>query len=170
MAYGVCNVSIPTQNPEDIKFGINANDIQNGSVVVLGGLKTGYKDVYEAVAPTTGEEELWLVSGVEMMYEEVPHKSIRDYINVGGRPFRVYRLACLGADISKENLTIGTEATDMVAGAYVVASGAMKLALKATLTANDIVVGTVKDVFTRAGIKFAFIEFLRHSYKYTTSV
>lgn len=164
--HGVVIREVPSHDPVNYRSAVAASAIDNGCVVALTGLKTVdskimSREVWAAATPSTPAitDELWLVTGVELQYES--KKDLADYTNEAGKIFRVERCKDCIMAISKEALTIGTEATDMVAGAAVIATAANKLTLKASAVTNDIVVGTVVEVFTRAGLKFASIQFNR---------
>ena len=135
-----------------------ASDIENGHVVGLKNLKENERDLWIAEAPTAAAN-LWLVTGVELMYQEV--KSAADYINETGHPFRVERVLAGGIyAISTEGLTIAKEDTDLKVGSVVTfASGAHKLTVAASASSN--VVGKVIDIYTKAGQKFVAIEFAK---------
>ena len=147
---------LPSQNAVDYRFGVMESDIQNGHVVALDTLKE--HDLWTAKA-STNAANLWLVTGVELMYEETPRKHLWDYINEAGKAFRCERVLAGGIySISTEGLTIAAESTDLVAGAAVIfKSGDTKLTVAKSATGN--VVGKVIEVYTKAGMKFAAIEF-----------
>lgn len=148
---------VPSQDAPNYRHAIFETDIDNGHLVTLTALKEGEREVWMAKAPEA-DSELWFVSGTELMYDE--KKGIRDYTNIQGVPFRVERARDMIQAVSKEGLTIGAEETDLVRGAAVVCvAGETKMAVKATAAAGDVVVGKVIDVFVRAGMKFASIQF-----------
>lgn len=156
MANCVVIREITSQNPVDYRFALMNQDIQNGCVVKLGDLVEGHRDVYAAATPAA-TDELWLAVGVELMYEE--RKAITDYINKANIPFRVERVKAGGTyAISVDGLTASAE---IAAGNVVVATAANKLTVKASSASGDTVVGKVIEVYTRAGIKFAAIQFVK---------
>ena len=156
MAKCVVIREMPSQNAVDFRHAIMSADIENGHVVSLD--KMVDHDLWQAIAPAA-VENLWLVTGVELMYDE--RKSIADYINETGLPFRVERVLAGGTyAISTEGLTIAAPETDLVAGASVIyTAGADKLTV--AKTASGTVVGKVVDVYAKAGLKFAAIEFAK---------
>lgn len=155
--HGVIIRELPSHDPVNYRSAVCANDLDNGYVVSLTALKEGERELWLADDTPAAGDELWLVTGVEHLYEETKH--LVDYYNEAGKAFRVERCRDMICAISKEALTIGTEATDMVAGAVVVAGTTKKLTLKASAANGDVVIGRVAEVFTRGGIKFASIEF-----------
>lgn len=148
-----------SQNPIDYRFAVSTAAINNGRVVNLNGLKD--HDLYNIAATPTDEKNLWIVTGVELMYEEVPRKYLWDYENAANQPFRCERVQKgLILGISEDGLTAATASTDFVVGASVVfTSGTDKLTVKATGENGDIVIGKVIEVHTHAGVKIASIEF-----------
>ena len=160
MAKCVVIREMPSQNAVDFRHAIMSADIENGHVVSLDKLVD--HDLWQAVAPAA-VENLWLVTGVELMYEEYPRKHLYDYYNESGVPFRVERVLAGGTyAISTEGLTIAAPETDLVAGAAVVyTEGEDKLTVVASATDN--VVGKVIEVYTKAGMKFAAIEFAQEA-------
>lgn len=149
---------LPSQNAVDHRFGVYGSDIDNGSVVALSELKD--RDLWIAAA-ATDSANLWLVTGVELMYDET--KSIYDYTNVSGVPFRCERVLAGGIyAISTEGLTIATPATDLVKGASVIFnSGETKLTVAAT--ASGTVIGEVIEVEAKGGQTFAAIQFYKEA-------
>lgn len=153
---------LPSQNAVDYRFCKLAADIDNGHVVSL--TKMIDHDLWEGnAAPAKADENLWLVTGVELMYEETPRKHLWDFYNEAGRGFRCERVLAGGVySISKEGLTIADEEIDLVAGASVMfTAGENKLTVAAA--ASGTVIGKVIDVYTKAGVKFAAIEFAKNA-------
>lgn len=162
MANKYCVVirEMPSQDPVNYRFGVATEDLQNGSVVTLGELIDGERELYAASVPAAGTDELWLVTGVELMYKEDKH--ISEYINEAGHNFRVERLAAGGIyALSVEGLNVANPETDLVKGASVTAGAEAMLTVAATPAEGAAVVGKVIDVFNRAGMKFASIQFAR---------
>lgn len=148
---------MPSQNAVDYRFGVFGADIDNGHVVGLKELKD--HDLWVAEAPTKADN-LWLVTGVELMYEEYPRKYLYDYFNESGKPFRCERVLAGGTfAISSEGLNVADAATDLVVGASVMfVEGSDMLTVAAT--ASGTVVGKVIEVYKKAGQTFAAIEFV----------
>lgn len=156
MANCVVIREMPSQNAVDYRHAIMSADIENGHVVSLDKLVD--HDLWQAVAPAK-VENLWLVTGVELMYDE--RKALTDYINKTGLPFRCERVLAGGTfAISAEGLTVAAPETDLVKGAAVMyTEGEDKLIVAAT--ASGTVVGKVVDVYVKAGLKFVAIEFAK---------
>lgn len=156
MAKCVVIRELPSQNAVDYRHAVKSADIENGHVVSLGEMID--HDLWTAVAPDA-VENLWLVTGVELMYDE--RKNITDYVNESGKPFRVERVLAGGIfAISTEGLTIANPETDLVKGASVIyTAGAEKLTVAAA--ASGTVVGEVIDVYSKGGLKFAAIAFAK---------
>lgn len=149
---------MPSQNAVDYRFGVYGTDIDNGHVVGLKEMKD--HDLWIAEA-STDAANLWLVTGVELMYEENPRKHLYDYTNESGKPFRCERVLAGGTyAISAEGLTVANASTDLVAGAAVMfVSGSDKLTV--AKTADGTVIGKVIEVYTKSGMTFAAIEFFK---------
>lgn len=158
MAKCVVIREMPSQNAVDFRHAVMSADIENGHVVSLEKLVD--HDLWKAIAPTD-VANLWLVTGVELMYEENPRKHLSDYVNKSGLPFRCERVMAGGIfAISTEGLTIAAPETDLVIGANVkYVKGADKLTVAAA--AGGTIVGKVIDIYTKAGQKFAAIEFAK---------
>lgn len=157
MAHGVIIRELPSQDAVNYRFAKHTADLDNGQVISLDGLADGEHDVWK-VADASSGKEIWIVTGVELQYDE--KKQISDYVNEAGKPFRCERAEGMIVAISKEVLSFVTnEATDMVAGAWVGATAGNRLLLDAGETTLSDVYGQVIDVYTRGGIKFAAIEF-----------
>lgn len=145
---------LPSQNAVDYRFGVYGADIDNGHVVGLKELKE--RDLWVAEAPTAAEN-LWLITGVELMHDE--HKHLSDYTNETGVAFRCERVLAGGIyAISTEGLNVTAPETNLVKGASVAfASGSDKLTVAKSATGT--VVGEVIEVYTKAGQTFAAIKF-----------
>lgn len=154
MAHGVIIRETPSQDAVNYRFAKHTAALDNGQVVMLSALADGEHDIWKVESPTT--TDVWVVTGVELMYDE--KKQITEYENEAGKPFRCERAKDTVIAISKEALTFASnEATDMIVGSSVVVGTGLNLILSATKVGNTI--GTVIDVFTRGGIKFAAIRF-----------
>ena len=148
---------IVSHNPTDYRFAIADTELQNGMVVTLGGLKDGYRDVYEASAPAAGTDELWIVTGVELVYDQKIKNYLPEYKNQAGKIVRVERVAAgITMALSVDGLN-GAEGV-MKAGSVVTADATNKLTV-ATSPGSNTQVGKVIDVFTRGGLKFVSICF-----------
>lgn len=80
---------------KSVKFysGETATAIENGNVVALSGLMSGSREVFKGIAPAAVTNEVLLVAGVELIYDESTRaKGLDDFINVAGKPFRAYHL------------------------------------------------------------------------------
>lgn len=67
-------------------------EIENGNIVKLDGLMEDERELYKAVAPTasTGINDVVLVAGVEMEYDE-RKRNLDEFINKANYPVRGYR-------------------------------------------------------------------------------
>lgn len=72
--------------------GATATAIENGNVVALSGLVTGEREIFKGVAPSAVTDDVVLVAGVELIYDESTHKGLDDFINPANKPFRAYIL------------------------------------------------------------------------------
>lgn len=140
-----------TDNPADlvsVKYQVSDVNtaIENGNVVVVGGLLTGEREVRKATKPTatTPLNQLALIATPEMIYDETPRKTFADFINEAGVPARGYRLRS-GDVFSATMEAFGGRATlgDVVVGDIVETQADTKLNIVATLTASSTQVGKV---------------------------
>ena len=145
----------PSNNPTDYRFATLSSAANNGILVKLAAKETT-RDVYAASTTyTPGTDELWLATGVELVYEE--GKNIGDYQNPANKPFRVERVKAGGIyAISADGLTNGSDAAAEQL-CLAVTGGKMKIASSAG--SGESAVGTVISTFTRGGIKFVSIRF-----------
>lgn len=153
MAYAIVRTDLMhgTDNSADlvsIKYQVGTTDttIQNGSVVVVGGLMTGERDVYKGTAPTatTALSKLALIVTPELTYDETPRKTFADFTNSAGAIARgiYFRSkdvfsATIEAFAGRETLAA------VVVGDIVEVKADTKLNIVATLTASSTQVGTV---------------------------
>ena len=153
---------LPSQDAVNYRFGKLTTKIDNGHVIALTEMID--HDLWAAdAAPQKADDNLWLVTGVELMYEEYPRKHLWDYYNEANKAFRCERVLAGGIySISKEGLVIADEATDLVKGAAVMFNAGSN-ALTVAATAAGTVIGKVIDVYTKSGVKFAAIQFEKHA-------
>lgn len=90
-----------------------ATDIENGNVVKLSGLMSGEAEIYKCVAPeaTTAKEDIVLVAGVELMYDE-RKKNLDEFVNLKGVAFRGYQLHSSDVFSVTAEALAGTPAVD----------------------------------------------------------
>lgn len=82
-------------NIESVKF-FDASDnpapIENGHVVTLVGLVEGEREIMKGVAPTKTSDNVVLVAGVELMYDETVTHGFDEFENPADKPFRAFHL------------------------------------------------------------------------------
>ncbi|MDF2884228.1 MAG: hypothetical protein K0R54_4795 [Clostridiaceae bacterium] len=120
-----------------------ATAIENGSVVVLGSLISGEREVYTATTPTatTALSAIAIVTTPEVMVDE-RKKNLDEFINEAGDVITVDKLS--SGDIF--SLTAdGFDGTPTV-GYVVELTAGTKLSAVATLTAGSTQVGTIIDL------------------------
>jgi hypothetical protein len=87
-------------------------DLKNGSVIVLGDLVAGEREIKQVVVPTSvlaGAESVLLVAAPEMDYD--PRKQLKDFVNPANEAVRAYHLT---------RGDIFTVTDDMIVGSSVV--------------------------------------------------
>jgi hypothetical protein len=80
---------------KSVKYFVGATPtaLENGNVVTLSGLLTGEREIFKCVAPASATDEVVLVAGVELIYDESTRaKGLDDFINPANKAFRVYQL------------------------------------------------------------------------------
>ena len=113
-----------------------ATAIENGALVALGSLVSGELDLYTAEAVAAITNTVYLVDGVEVIYDESTVKGLHDFENVADKPFRV-RKPVVGDRFSISASMITALATAVVEGNVVeTPATGNKLAEKATATAT----------------------------------
>lgn len=129
-----------TKQPADLVSIKCANDIENGSIVKVGGLVTGEHDVYTMSTPTatTKLTEVVILGTPEVMYDE-RQKNLNEFINLKDDTARGYRL------ISNNIFSVTTDGIDgtAIVGSVIELQAGLKLKAVATLTAGSTKVGDV---------------------------
>lgn len=82
-----------------------ATEIENGSVVTLTGLETGEIDLYTSDPISAKTDDVYLVDGVEVMYDEQVTYGLDDFVNPADKAFRV-RKPAVGDRFSISEATI----------------------------------------------------------------
>ena len=152
--YPVVIREIVSHNEADYRFGYKASAaVNNGVLVALDAPLAGHRDVWTVKASiTVATDELWIVTGVELMYEA--GKTLGDYTNAAAKPFRIERIKAGGTyAVSVDGIA---DSASIAVGDGITAATTGKLGVAGE---NATVLGTVVDVYTRGGIKFAAIRF-----------
>lgn len=140
-----------TNNPADlvsIKYQVSDTDaaIENGNVVVVGGLISGEREVRKGTIPsaTSTRDELALIATPELIYDETPRKTYADFRNEAGAVARGYRL-CSGDIFSATIEAFGGRAAlaAVVVGDIVEIAASTKLNIVETLTSGSTAIGKV---------------------------
>lgn len=76
-----------------LRSATQATAIENGAIVTLGDLATGEIDLYKSGAVAAITDTIYLVDGVEVVYDETTVKGLDDYENVANKAFRVRKPA-----------------------------------------------------------------------------
>lgn len=116
--------------------GDTASDIGNAQLVTLSGLMDGEREIYKCTAPVAGTDKVFLTAGVELIYDESQYHGLEDYVNVAGKPFRAISLQ---ANDTFSTTVEAFDATPAVGNYVTVAAGSTKLAVKATVTDEQII-------------------------------
>lgn len=123
-------------------------DLDNGSLVVLDGLKDGEREIYHAIAPTASSKigEIYLVCAPEVMYDERLN-DLADFYNEAGTPARGYLLHTGDVfSVTAEALDGVTAATK--AGNIVEAQAGTKAKVVSTATSGSTTIGKIIAVET----------------------
>ena len=156
MAYGVVRTDLMAAT--DVRGGASlvsvlyapsntATAIENGNVVLLNGLKTGEREIYNGVTTAANSplEDVVLIATPEVMYDERKH-NLDEFRNEAGKISRGYHLHqndCFS--VTKDALD---GATTPAVGNIVELKAGTKLNVVATLTTNSTRVGTIIAVET----------------------
>ena len=153
MSYAVVKTDLMhgTKNPADlvsIKFQVSDTDtaIENGNVVVVGGLISGEREVRKGTTPavTSTKDVLALIATPELMHDETPRKTFADFQNEAGAIARGYRLR--SGDIFSATIeAFGGRDTlsAVVVGDIVEVQASTKLKIVATATSGSTTIGKV---------------------------
>lgn len=93
--------------------GGTAIDVENGTIVKVGALETGEREIYKATlaADTDNPSDCAVIAGVEVMYDERKH-NLDEFINEAGVPARAYVLRDRNSfSVTKEGFVGGTAPT-----------------------------------------------------------
>lgn len=140
-----------TINPADlvsIKYQVSDVDtaIENGNVVVIGGLLTGEREVRKGTKPalTSKVNELALIATPELIYDETPRKTYADFRNEAGEVARGFRLHSGDVfSVTIEAFAGRTTLASVVVGDIVEVAADTKLKLVATATSGSTTIGKV---------------------------
>lgn len=105
-------------------------DMANGSVVMLGGLVAGERELRQVVVPTvasSGTEELLLVAAPEVNYS--PLEKDEDFLNKANKAARAYHLSVGDIFTVTDDMLAGVS----VVGEYIVPADGLKLGVSATV-------------------------------------
>ena len=140
-----------TTNPADlvsVKYQVSGVDtpIENGNVVVVGGLVDGSTNVFVGSTPTakSGLDSLILIASPEVIYDTGSYKTYADFRNEAGEIARGYRLRkgnCFSATM--EAFGGRAKLADVVVGDVVELQAGTKLKIVAASTTDSTKVGEV---------------------------
>jgi len=136
-------------------------DIENGSLVAMGDLVDGERNIYKAKIPTAGDE-VFLVANPAWSYDDsrVVNQNEDKYINKADTPFRVYGLLAINHDkfgVEDYGITVD-DGSEVEVGDYVTVDGA-------TTKIKD--VGTTAPAATY-GFVGRVVEIEQYGFAYTT--
>lgn len=136
-------------------------DIENGSLVAMGDLVEGERNIYKAKVPAAGDE-VFLVANPAWDYDDsrTVNQNEDNYINKADTPFKVYGLLAINHDMfGVEDYGITVDASSEIAvGDYVTVDGT-------TVKIKD--VGTTAPAAT-AGFVGKVVEIEEYGFAYTT--
>ena len=163
MAYTICNLDRMSGTEDSsllvsLKY-FNASDkeaaIENGSIVKIGDLLDGQREVRKAVTPTASDEikDLVLVANPEVIYDESRYHGLEEYINEAGKVVRGYRLhSGDGFSLTKEGFS-GTPAK----GKYLTVGTTTKPVVAASAS-TGVVIGKINDVWTLGNDTYYYVD------------
>ena len=162
MAYAVVNLDRMSGTEDSsqllsVKFYDSLNKeaaIENGSIVKIGALLSGEREVRKATEPAGTEtlKEVALVANPEVIYDESTHHPLEDYINVAGQVIRAYRFHQNDGFSASADAFDGTPAK----GKYVVLQAGTKMKISATATGT--VIGTIDEVWTLGATTYYYVQ------------
>lgn len=115
--------------------------IDNGNIVVVGGLISGEREVYQATTPTATSEvnTLALIANPEIIYDESTYHGLEEYTNEADKTVRAYLFHNGDTfSITAEGFS-GTPAVDK----YVTIGAGSKLVIAATVASGTISLGKI---------------------------
>jgi hypothetical protein len=126
-----------TVDGSKLRSAVRASAIENGSLVVLGALSTGEKNLYVAGNVAANTNEVYLVDGVAVVYSEEITKGLDDFTNLANVAFRT-RKPVFGDIFSVSESVITALSTAPVLGNFVEtpATGNKMLEKATSLTAG----------------------------------
>lgn len=128
--------------------------IENGSIVKLGTLLDGEREVRKATNPSASDaiKDLVLIANPEVIYDETVYHPLSDYTNEAGKVIRGYRFhANDGFSLTAEGFD-GTPAK----GKYAVVGTSNKL--KVSDTATGTVIGLIDDVVVYRNETYYYVQ------------
>lgn len=136
-------------------------DIENGSLVAMGDLVEGERNIYKAKVPVAGDE-VFLVANPAWDYDDsrTVNQNEDNFINKAGKPFRVYGLLAINHDkfgVEDYGITVD-EGSEITVGDYVTVDGT-------TTKIKD--VGTTTPAATN-GFVGKIVEIEDYGFSYTT--
>ena len=118
-----------------------ATDIENASVVKLTGLVSGKVDTYTSAAIAANTDLVYLVDGVEVVYDESTIKGLEDFTNEKNKPYRA-RKPQVGDIFSISAANVTALSTAVVVGNFLeTPATGNKLVEKATALSSGVSFG-----------------------------
>lgn len=134
-----------------LRNGVQASELENGSVVKLGDLVVGENDLYNTEKIADATDEVYLVDGVELSADESTTQGLDDHVNVANKPVRLRK------PVSGDRFSISSKMIDgaIEVGAIVEPAAGNKLAVADAPTdgATQFEVVDVDWLFGTRGIK-----------------
>ena len=162
MAYTICNLD-KMSGTEDSSLLLSLKyfddedkvaELENGSIVEVGDLLDGEREVRKATAPTASTKisKLALVANPEVIYDESRYHGLEEYINEAGQVVRGYRIH----DNDGFSLTAEGFSGTPEKGKYVTVGTSTKLVVSATETGT--VVGKITNVWTLGRDTYYYVQ------------
>ena len=142
---GLVSVKYIVETTVDDETVKTETEIENGSVLKLGALMDGEREVYEGsdVDADTAIEEVVLIASPEVEYDE-RLRNLDEFINHVGKPCRGYRLHSGDIFSVTKKALVGLDAPEK--GNVVELKAGTKLNVAASATSGSTVVGKIHDV------------------------
>ena len=161
MAYAIVNTDRLGDEIVSVQYyvGTAKTAVQNGSIVVLGALETGSREVHKATAvadvdgtaSTVANGALYLIASPEYMYEA--GKLLNEFINPTTEPARAYKLE-YGKYFSVTKEAFYNSVAPTTTNKYITLYSDASPLMTAVSSASNNKIGELVDIWTSGGETF----------------